>query len=194
MFKVVLITIVLFCAAAVMSVFLSVNAVALPDKSLIPGSDTGSVRGVSVKSFPHSRADDFRITIQKIALNEQVVANVDPRSREEYLPIISRNVAHGMFTKLPDQAVNDGNVYLFAHSDGENPIFRNLDELESGDLIEIDYLNIQYLYKVDEKFAVAENEVSVYTGESERPTLTLQTCSGEKERLIIKATLVNVQK
>ncbi|MBN1915737.1 sortase [Candidatus Dojkabacteria bacterium] len=154
--------------------------------TLIP-EENGEVRELTSK--------DFIIEISKIGLRKEVEPNVDPRDKSIYGPVIEQKVAHGMFTKFPDQTVNEksGNVYLYAHRDGESGFFGGLGELENGDVINLYFLGKNYVYKVSTSFIVSPSAAHIYTGQSPAPALTLQTChNGIQERLIVKADLVEV--
>ena len=140
-------------------------------------------------------SNEFKIEIPSIGLSKEIETNVDPREKEIYGPVIEQKVAHGMFTKLPDEtaAKDSGNVYLFAHRDGDSPFFSRLGELEVGETIYVYYGGKKYIYGVSEYFIVDPKDTSVYTGDSPSPTLTLQTCNnGIKERLIVRADLISV--
>jgi len=143
--------------------------------------------------------ENFEIIIPKIDLEKKVVKNVHPAVESEYMQAIEHNVAHGKYTRLPDQATDNGNVYLFAHRTGyENGrdfgYFRNLDKLGGGDIVKLKYNGKTYEYKFKESFVIQPDDTWVYTGRSDTPTLTLQTCeNGEAQRLIVKLDLVRVR-
>ena len=150
--------------------------------------------GINVKAIPVVLAsDDFRISIPEINLDMPVQADVDPADPAVYLPVIQQEVAHGLYTMLPDQATHDGNVYLFAHRDGSSGFFHRLNELGNGDLIKLRYQGKIYSYSVYQSFIINSSDVWVYTADAQKPTLTLQTCeNGTLQRLIVKAELVSV--
>ncbi|MFQ5493509.1 MAG: sortase [Candidatus Dojkabacteria bacterium] len=154
----------------------------------------GISRGISVKAIPGSAdVGGFYLEIPAIGLKKRVVPNVDPTRRGAYLPVIDENVAHGRYTRLPDQATKSGNVYLYAHRDGHAGFFNRLDELRNGAKIEIFYNGETFTYKVFRSFVVNRKDTWVYTAQSPSPTLTLQTCeNGSEDRLIVKARLVRV--
>lgn len=140
------------------------------------------------------RIDHFRIVIPRIGVGKDIQANVDPSKRDVYLPVIEKVVAHGKYTRLPYQATKEGNVYLFAHRDGSHGFFHRLGELRNGDVINIEFNESTYVYEVYKSFVVDPSDVWVYTGESEVPALTLQTCeNGNAQRLIVKAKLVQIK-
>jgi LPXTG-site transpeptidase (sortase) family protein len=141
---------------------------------------------------------DFWLEIPKISLRKQVIENVDPASESTYANVITKYVAHGMYTRLPDEATVEGNVYLFAHRQGVYQgknigFFQKLDKLSKGDIATITYGGKKYTYRFKESFIVTPQDTWVYNGSSHTPTLTLQTCEdGENLRLIVKFDLVSV--
>lgn len=139
-----------------------------------------------------SQTQDFRLEIPKIGLSHKVVENVDPASESIYGPVINESIAHGMYTRLPDEAISNGNVYLFAHREGSyqgNNIgyFKQLDKIGNGDKAEIVYAGRRYVYEFWRNFVITPQDTWVYNGESELPMLTLQTCeNGLAARLIVQ--------
>jgi sortase A len=145
--------------------------------------------------------EDFVISIPSIDLNHDIKYNVDPRDKDIYLPVLDKYVAHGMFTALP--STEDGRVYLYAHSKvaskgitPEGGYFSHLHEVKKGELIYIYYKGDKYTYKVRDKIIVEPTRVDIYTGESDKPEVALQTCfppGTTKNRLIVFADLVSVK-
>jgi LPXTG-site transpeptidase (sortase) family protein len=139
---------------------------------------------------------DFRIIIPSINVDKQVVPNVDPSDKEEYLGVLNYAVAHGKYTPLPNAAIEDGNVYLFAHRAGNYQgrdigFFRDLDKLGQSDELTLIYDGHTYIYRFNSSKIVSPKDVYVYTPFSDSPTLSLQTCeSGQAKRLILKFDLV----
>ncbi|KXK26960.1 MAG: Sortase family protein [candidate division WS6 bacterium OLB20] len=137
---------------------------------------------------------EYAIEIPRIGVRKDIVANVDPSRRSVYMPVIDSYVAHGKYTRLPFEAVTEGNVYLFAHREGPSGFFNRLGELRSGDELIIRFNGDRYVYRFNHSFVVEPTRTEVYTGTSETPMLTLQTCeNGNRQRLIVKADLVSVQ-
>ncbi len=158
------------------------------------------VNANSLEILDVSATTDFRLEIPKVAVNMSVAENVDPVNEAIYGPVIERKIAHGKYTRLPDEAKIDGNVYLFAHRDGYvngNYVgfFSRLDELNVGDEAVITYAGEKYGYVFLRNFVIAPHEVWVYNGESQSPMLSLQTCeNGESQRLIVQFALKSVSK
>ncbi len=141
---------------------------------------------------------EFRLAIPSINLNMNVVENVDPADESVYGAVMVNNIAHGKYTRLPDEATLEGNVYLFAHREGvvggkDVGFFQNLNELSYGDIALIKYGDKIYKYRFRKSFVITPQDTWVYTGQSNSPTLTLQTCEdGESKRLIVKLDLIEV--
>lgn len=149
---------------------------------------------------PAESVVEFRIKIEKIGLDKEVIPNVDPRDEVIYKEAFKQGVAHGLGTKFPDEI---GNTYLYAHSTRkvENiekyaGWFTRLDELAPGDKVEITYGQNVYIYSLVSKETVDPRATGVYTAYAPVQTLTLQTCypRGEiTERLIYKGLLVETR-
>lgn len=140
----------------------------------------------------------FRLIIPKAGVDHTVIANVDPGNKNIYGPVIENYVAHGKYTRLPDEATQKGNVYLFAHREGyangrNIGFFKHLDKLADGDMAYIKYAGKTYVYQYRDEFIVTPEDTWVYTAHSDFPALTLQTCeNGVKQRLMVKFKLVRV--
>jgi len=110
--------------------------------------------------------------------------------------VLEKGIAHGKYTKLPSEATESGNVYLFAHHEGyangkDIGFFKKLDNLKSGDDAIIHFNGNTYVYNFRSSKIVDPSDTTVYTAEALTPTLTLQTChNGEKQRLIATFDLV----
>lgn len=152
----------------------------------------------TIPELPKTNSQGFRLQIPSINLNKEVVENVDPGDESVYGPVIAKSVAHGRYTKLPDEAQENGNVYLFAHRDGYIDgkyvgFFKRLGELRDGDVAYIHYAGKKYVYKFLRSFVITPQDTWVYTPESDMPILTLQTCeNGESMRLMVQWQLTEV--
>jgi hypothetical protein len=76
----------------------------------------------SANSIVNNNSDvsnsEFLLEISSIKLKQKIYPNVDPINEKEYLGVLEKGIAHGKYTKLPNQAIDSGNVYLFAHNEG----------------------------------------------------------------------------
>lgn len=127
--------------------------------------------------------EEFSIKIPKIGAFAMVKANVSPFDKNEYLPILEKDVvAQAKDTGLPGQ--KDKTVYLFAHSTREgiqgvrnNAVFYLLGELKNDDPIFLSYGGQVYAYKVYDQKVVNASEVEYLNYPSGgKETLILQTC------------------
>lgn len=122
----------------------------------------------------------FSIYIPKINAKANIVANVDPNSEKEYLNALKLGVAHAKGTGFPGQGRL---VYLFSHSTDSpinilrySAVFFLLKKLETGDRIEVFFLNKKYVYQVMEKKVVKSDDVSWLQESNSEEKLILQTC------------------
>lgn len=122
----------------------------------------------------------FSIVIPKINANSPVVANVDAGKQDVYDEALKHGVAHAAGTAYPGDT---GNVFLFAHSAGNfwdvahyNAVFYLINNLVSGDEIDVFFNGKRYLYTVFDKKTVGANDTAYFSPKSDFPLLTLQTC------------------
>ena len=94
-----------------------------------------------------------------------------------------------------------GNFVITGHSAGDiysaNPykfIFSGLERLEDGDMIYVHYKSKRYSYKVAKKEVIEPTEVSKLVYETEKPMLTLVTCTPlgtSRYRLLVTAEQIS---
>ena len=109
---------------------------------------------------------------------------------------LSKGLIQIQGTALPGET---GNVFITGHSSNYpwakgnyNNIFALLNKIVVGDLAQIKYQNVNYLYKVKEIRVVEPDDISVLASKKES-TLTLMTCTPvgtSLRRLIIVANQV----
>lgn len=129
-------------------------------------------------------SNKFEIQVPKILANAEIVPDVSPFNRDEYLKVLERNVvAQAKTSGLPGDGLGKS-IYIFAHSSQQgvamvrnNSVFYLLGELNSGDVIYINYHDKIYIYKVYTKKIVSANDISyINYSDSAREVLILQTC------------------
>ncbi|WP_019422416.1 class D sortase [Paenibacillus sp. OSY-SE] len=123
------------------------------------------------------------ISIEKIDLREPMLAGATAQS-----------LKHGSGVVVPNRTPGTtGNFVLASHrSQTFGRHFNRLDELEAGDEIKIETTNNTYVYKVNTKFIVEPEDLSVLDQNKDDKQLTLITCEpmdNPTHRLIIKALL-----
>ena len=171
-----------------------------PDGPQPAGSVFSSIlQGVpEITIEPQSR--EYGIIIEKIGVNEKVVAEVDPTDKAAYRAALKDGVAHAKGTAFPGDV---GNVYLFSHSTANvwdivryKSYFTLLRKLEPGDRVVMFYEGNRYDYVIYERKIIDPSETGDLTGFAATPTLTLQTCEppgSDAKRLVLKANLVGYE-
>ena len=112
------------------------------------------------------------------------------------MSVLNHSVAHGKYTLLPNEAIDSGNVYLFAHRQGsyngkDIGFFKKLNEVQPGEEAYIYFDGHTYIYKFRSSVIISPKDTYVYTAYSPTPTLTLQTCEdGYSKRLILTFDLI----
>lgn len=122
-----------------------------------------------------------QIQITKIAVNAPIFAGHE----EEQL---KKGVGHSIGTALVGDV---GNMVLSAHNDIYGEIFRNLDQLESGDEIVVSSGRANYTYVVNNIEVVLPTAVEVMAP-TDHASLTLISCYPyliDNKRIIVKADL-----
>lgn len=140
---------------------------------------------------------DFGLVIEKINVNEQIAAQIDPYQPGRYLPVLQQyGLAEAKGSVPPGQI---GTTYLFGHSTINiweigryHAPFTLLHKLEVGDRLTVFYQKQRYDYAIVETKVVSPSEVHYLTDDRTKPTLILQTCDppGQNtKRLLIIAQI-----
>lgn len=128
--------------------------------------------------------NEFVIEIPKIGAKTEIVADVSPVDKNEYLQVLKNNkVAHSSYSTLPGRG-KGSMTYLFAHSTEQsiqtmrkNSVFYLLGELDKDDKILINYQGEIIEYTVYMKKIVTAKEFEYLTySDSNKEVLILQTC------------------
>jgi LPXTG-site transpeptidase (sortase) family protein len=123
----------------------------------------------------------FSILIPKIGANVKVIPNVDPENPKEYLTSLQQGVAHAKGSVFPG---HPGITYLFAHSANNwweishyNAVFYPINNLTTGDEIDIFFEKRRYVYHVTQKIISSPQDVTFLTSQhTGAQQLVLQTC------------------
>lgn len=136
------------------------------------------------------------IRIAKVGVQAPITVKEIPEDEAQFQAELQYGVVHYPNTALPG---NPGNVVIFGHSSGVwwTPgdykfVFSQLDKLEAGDKIFIDFDAKRFMYEVTGQKVVEANDVSVLQPK-DGYNLTLITCypvGSDKQRLIITARQV----
>jgi LPXTG-site transpeptidase (sortase) family protein len=150
-------------------------------------SDSLEIRQISPIPTPMELAkttDDFWVQIPRINAKSNIVANVSPNNRTEYLKVLENNViAQAKTSDLPNQGLGKS-TYLFAHSTSQglsmirkNAIFYLLGELKTNDQIFLNYHGEILSYQVYDQKIVAAGDIQYLNySDPEKEVLILQTC------------------
>jgi sortase A len=103
---------------------------------------------------------------------------------------LKKGVGHHINSANPGES---GNVVLSAHNDIHGEIFRNLDQLETGDLIIIFSERQSYTYVVEDVLFVEPTQVE-FLASTGAPTATLISCYPymiDNKRIVVIANLID---
>lgn len=140
------------------------------------------------------------VSIEKLNVSAPMIWSKTDNEKDQ-LEELENGLAHFMGTASPGQKGNSiisGHSSNYAWAKGSyNYVFRNLNDLESGDVVTIKTVQkngriITYKYKVNEKYVAFPDEERIFA-ETENPTLTLSTCwplGTNYKRVIVKAELL----
>lgn len=124
---------------------------------------------------------DPRLLIPKLNIDVPVHFGI---SLSEVDRAMLNGVAHYRVTGASAFPGEIGNLVITGHSAGDiyssNPykyIFSGLERLEDGDLIYVNYNSMRYTYQVFKKEVVEPSNVSSIIVDTDRPILTLITCT-----------------
>lgn len=123
---------------------------------------------------------EFSFVIPKIDARANIVENVDPLNKTEYLEALKNGVAHAKGTNFPGEGRA---IFLFSHSTDSptrytqyNAVFYLLKKLEKDDEIIVFRDGKEYRYKVDIKQVVEANDTTWLDPKGSRERLILMTC------------------
>lgn len=122
----------------------------------------------------------FSVVIPKISASSNVIANVDPANKSEYLEALKQGVAHAKGTYFPGQT---GRIFLFSHSTDSplnfaryNAVFYLLRKLEAKDEIIVFFADKKYTYEVVDKVITKPGDTSWLKPKEGEEELILMTC------------------
>lgn len=93
-------------------------------------------------------------------------------------------------SNMPD--VENGNLVLASHNGYlKESYFRNLYKVEIHDKISVFYDSYEYIYEVINTYKVEKTDTVKVIRNNNKNTLTLITCSGDNEQLVVVAELIN---
>lgn len=123
-----------------------------------------------------------QIVINEINVNAPIFQGHEPEQ-------LKKGVGHSIGTAMPGDS---GNMVLSAHNDIYGEIFRNLDQLETGDEIVVSTGRESYTYVIN-SFDVVDPTAVEVMAPTDHASLTLISCYPyliNNKRIIVKADLV----
>jgi len=135
-------------------------------------------RGVKKEDEP---IKSFYLTIEKIGLvRASVIPRVDVNNAKDYKQALSKGLVHAKDTALPDEGRM---VYIFGHSTNYpwfvqevNALFYQIEKVEPGDKVKIEFNGRHYLYHVFDKKIVSAQELDFLKEKADEDILVLQSC------------------
>lgn len=154
-----------------------------PTQTFIP-MPTPTVKKIVEETVKVDDNKDFKIEIPKIGANANIIADVSPLDKKQYLKVLeNNNIAHSNLSALPGNG-KGSTTYLFAHSTQQsiqavrkNSVFYLLGELGQNDKVLINYRGQNIEYKVYMKKIITAKESEYLTfSDPSKEVLILQTC------------------
>jgi sortase A len=140
-----------------------------------------------------------KLIIPKININVPVIYDVG-YDHDSQMAAMQKGVAHFAIPGADSKPGQVGNTVFSGHSSNDlfDPgdykfIFAQLDKLQQGDTIYVNYNSIRYTYTVTKKEVVKPTQVDKLTYATDKPVLTLITCTPlgtSTNRLLVTAEQV----
>lgn len=131
--------------------------------------------------FPIMETDNGSIAtleIPSISLKQELYDKNDVRNN------LNEHIIFLPSSSTPDK--DKGNVIIAGHNGLTNAAyFKNLHRLKLGDMISLTYYGKSYTYKVVDMYKVAKTGQVEVIRDSNKRTITLITCSGNKDQLVV---------
>ena len=125
------------------------------------------------------------LEIPKIDLKKGLV------DKYSYLNNVDRNIYTSKETIYPNDEVNS-HIILASHSGNSSvSYFRYLNRLDINDSVYIYYNGMKYTYKIIDKYELEKNG-KLQLGLSDKSDITLISCVGYKNQVVIIGSLINV--
>ena len=139
---------------------------------------------------------DPKLVIPKINVDVPVIYNVG-YDHDSQMNAMQKGVAHFAIPGADSVPGQVGNTVLSGHSSNDlfEPgdykfVFAQLDKLQTGDTIYVNYNSVRYTYSITKKQVVTPSDVQALYGYTDKPYLTLITCTPlgtSKNRLLVTA-------
>lgn len=129
-------------------------------------------------------SSDPVLIVPKIAVDVPIIWNADPTSQSSLDDAMNKGVAWFNIQGAGAKPGEKGNFVLSGHSSNDwldkgdyKFIFARLDQLTTGDTIYVNYNSVRYTYTVTNKKVVKPTDVSALQVGTDKPRITLITCT-----------------
>jgi LPXTG-site transpeptidase (sortase) family protein len=128
--------------------------------------------------------NEYWVQIPRIMAQANVVSNVSPFNKNEYLKVLEKDVvAQAKGTDSPGGGLNHS-TYIFAHSTSQglnvvrnNAVFYLLGELKNNDVVFVNYQGKILKYKIYDRKIIKASEIEyINYKDPTKEVLILQTC------------------
>jgi sortase A len=188
-------------AVVVLFLFLQYNQILIANvQAYISPGDVDPANIIVNPSTDVAVSSDPKLIVPKINVDVPVVWNTTPDYNTQ-MTAMQRGVAWFGITGANSHPGQVGNTVLSGHSSNDITdggdykfIFARLDHLEKGDSIFINYNSKRYTYTVTNKQVVSPTDVSALVYKTDKPLLTLITCTPlgtSRNRLLVTAEQVS---
>ena len=125
--------------------------------------------------------NSFYLTIEKIGLHgAPVIPEIEANSPLDYEQALRYGLVHAQNSALPDES---GMIYIFGHSANYpwilpriNALFFQIEKVNIGDKIKIEYNGKHFLYHVFDKKIVNPDQLDLIKANINQDILVLQSC------------------
>lgn len=141
-----------------------------------------------------------KLIIPKINVDVPVVYDVG-YDHDSQMAAMEKGIAHFAIPGANSKPGQVGNTVLSGHSSNDlfEPgdykfVFAQLDKLQTGDTIYVNYDSVRYTYSIVKKQVVTPSNVQALYGYDDKPYLTLITCTPlgtSKDRLLVTAEQIS---
>lgn len=166
-----------------------INMITVEEKELVVNKvqlDKNSDGTVKVLNYPSYGQNYATLSIEKAKINLPIYYG-------DSYKILTKGVGHSTGSYLPGE---NGTIVFGAHNSKDK--FRNLSEVEIGDIITISVEYGVYKYKVEETEIINENNIEKLFANKGKEELILYTCypfnaiGYTTKRYLVKAVLVDI--
>lgn len=189
--------IVLLLAVIISGYFIQLGIKVKNNGGIANSSPSESVpKTVPDKGVSETKSSNYTLIIGKIGVSAPIMINTDGNDKEKYNKALEDGVAHLQGSALPGK---NGNSFIFGHSSyyADKPgnfkeVFSKLNDLATGDQIEVQSEAGRFVYTITEKKVVEPTDVAVAAQDPAIKKITIMTCwpiGTTKQRLVVAGEL-----